>query len=102
MAITMSHNIESCQMISLIELLKSITVNKVIPLAFDMLLYPTCVTFNQGPFNKYKLTINPAWIYNYMIYKVHYEITYPFPSFDGATDDVWDWVSNSSQTFYRM
>ena len=36
----------------------------------------------------------PVWISNYVHYKVRTEITYPFPNFNGATTEVWEWISN--------
>ena len=41
-----------------------------------------------------RLTLIPAWISNYMHYKMWDEITYPFPNFNGATVEVWEWISN--------
>ena len=41
----------------------------------------------------YGLTLIPAWISNYMNYKMWDEITYPFPNFNGATVEVWEWIS---------
>ena len=35
-----------------------------------------------------------AWINNYIHYKVWNEITNPFPNFNGATVEVWEWISN--------
>ena len=37
--------------------------------------------------------ISPAWISNYIHYKVWDEITYPFPNFNSATVEVWEWIS---------
>ena len=37
-----------------------------------------------GPFYWHGWTLIPAWISNYIHYKVWYEITYPFPNFNGA------------------
>ena len=39
------------------------------------------------------LTLIPAWMSNYNHYKVQDEITYPFPNFNGATVEVWEWIS---------
>ena len=37
----------------------------------------------------------PEWINSYIIhYKVWYEITYQFPSFNGATVEVCEWICN--------
>ena len=38
--------------------------------------------------------LNPAWISDYVHYKMWDEITYPFPNINGATVAVWEWVSN--------
>ena len=35
----------------------------------------------------------PAWIINYIHYKVWDGITYPLPNFNGATVEVWEWIS---------
>ena len=44
---------------------------------------------------RYRSTRNTfAWIHNYNRCKVWDEITYPFPNFNGATVEVWDWISN--------
>ena len=34
------------------------------------------------------------WINNHIHYKVWDEITYPFPNFNSATVEVWEWISN--------
>ena len=36
------------------------------------------------------ITLIPAWISNYIHYKVCDEITYPFPNFSGGAVEVWD------------
>ena len=36
-------------------------------------------------FYQHGLTLNPAWISNYMYHKVWDELTYPFPNFNGYT-----------------
>ena len=41
-----------------------------------------------GPFYWHDLTLIPAWISNYIHYKVWDEITYPFLNFNGATVEV--------------
>ena len=51
-------------------------------------------------FTLHRLTLIPAWICNYTHYKVRDEITYPFPYFNGAAIEVWEWISNSSHTLY--
>ena len=39
--------------------------------------------------------IIPAWRGNSTHYKMWDEITYPFPNFNGAIIEVWEWVINS-------
>ena len=50
-------------------------------------------TLNEdlGPF---LLTLIPAWISNYTHYNVWDEITYLFLNFNGATVEVYEWISN--------
>ena len=38
--------------------------------------------------------LNPVWMSNYIQYKMWDKITYPFPNFNGATVEVWEWISN--------
>ena len=47
-----------------------------------------------GPF--YQRGLSPAWINNHTPGKVWSEITYPFPTFNGASVEVWEWswISN--------
>ena len=40
------------------------------------------------------VNLNPAWISNHMRGKLSYEITYPFPNFNGSNVEVWEWISN--------
>ena len=40
------------------------------------------------------LTLIPAWISKHSHYKVWDEIIYPFPNFNRATVEVWEWISN--------
>ena len=40
------------------------------------------------------INIIPARINNYIYYNVWGEITFPFPNFNGATVEVWEWISN--------
>ena len=55
-----------------------------------------CLTFHgparqiviSGPFYSYDLTLIPAWISDYIRYKLWDEITYPFLNFNGATVEV--------------
>ena len=39
-------------------------------------------------------TLIPAWISMFIHYKVWDGITYPCPNFNGATVEVWEWISN--------
>ena len=43
-----------------------------------------------SPFLNHGLTLVPAWISNYMRYKVWDKITYPFPNFNCCTIEVWE------------
>ena len=49
----------------------------------------TCVLFYQ-----HGLTLIPAWISNYIHYKVWYGIVYPFQNINGTAIQVWEWISN--------
>ena len=40
------------------------------------------------------VTLIPAFINNYVYYKVCVEITSPSPNFNSATVEVWEWVNN--------
>ena len=57
---------------------------------FDMFSFD----FSWGPFYWHGLTLIPAWISDYIHYKVWYEIIYPLSNSNGATDEVWEWISN--------
>ena len=48
-----------------------------------------------GRFYQHVLTLIPARMSYYSHYLVLDEITYPFPNFNGATVEVWEWISNS-------
>ena len=41
----------------------------------------------------------PAWIDNYVHYKMLDEITYPFPNFNGWTVEVWECINNFIPNF---
>ena len=41
------------------------------------------------------LTSIPVYLSNYINYNVWYEITYPFPNFNGGTVEVWEWITSS-------
>ena len=48
----------------------------------------------SSPFYLHGLTLIPAWISNHMPDNVWNEIAYPFPIFNGATGEVWEWICN--------
>ena len=53
-----------------------------------------CRYNTSGPFHQHGLTLIPAWISNYIHYKVWDEITYPFLNFNGATVEGYERVRN--------
>ena len=53
----------------------------------------------SDPFYQHDLTLIPAWISNLISYKMWGEITYPLPNFNGATVEVWEWISNFTPHF---
>ena len=48
----------------------------------------------SGPFTNMVITNIPAWMSNHMSSKGWYEITYPYPNFNGCTVEVWDWIND--------
>ena len=48
----------------------------------------------RDPIYQHGSTLITAWISNHTPCKVWDEITYPFPNFNGATIEVWEWISN--------
>ena len=54
------------------------------------------------PFYYYRLTLIPASISNYSHDQLWDKITYPFPNFNGATVEVWEWISNSTHFLLGM
>ena len=59
------------------------------------LLSQTIVTWRSGtPFYQHGLTSIPAWKSNHMPSEVWDGITYPFPNFNSATIEVWEWIGN--------
>ena len=52
------------------------------------------IPVSLGSFYKHGLTLIPSWISNLFHYKMWDEIIYPFPNFNGATVEVWEWISN--------
>ena len=49
---------------------------------------------HQGPIYSHGLTLMPAWIANYILYRTWDEITFPILNFNGCTIEVWEWISN--------
>ena len=47
------------------------------------------------------LTFLSAWISNHIPSKVWNEIIYPFPRFNGAVVEVWEWINNFIPNFIR-
>ena len=62
--------------------------NKISKLRVTGLCIISPIIFDHG------LTLIPAWISNYIHYKVWDAITHPFLNFYGATVEVWEWTSN--------
>ena len=58
-----------------------------------------CLAFTRQ--HIHGLTFIPAWISKSISYKVWDEITYPFTNFNGATIEVWEWISNPT-LYYRV
>ena len=54
---------------------------------------------NLGPISLLWINLIPTWISSYIHYKVWGEIIYPFLNFNGATVDVWEWISNFIRRF---
>ena len=47
-----------------------------------------------GPLLQTWFNFNSSVDINSIHYKVWDETTYPFPNFDGATVEVWEWIGN--------
>ena len=62
-------------------------------------LVPVGILNARDIFYKHGLTLIPSWIINYIHYNMWDEITYPFPNFNGATVEVWKWISNFTPHF---
>ena len=60
-------------------------------------------TYNYlGPLLLTLINLIPVWISNYTHYQLWDKITYPFPNFSGAADEVWEWISNFNPHFDRQ
>ena len=56
----------------------------------------------QGPLLLTWINFNLAWLCNHIHYKVVDEITYPFENLNGASIQVYEWISNSIPHFTRQ
>ena len=65
----------------------------------ENLFDPVHLGYHQGPLLSMWLTLIPAWISNYIYYEVLNEITHIFLNFNGATVEVWEWISNFTPQF---
>ena len=59
----------------------------------------TVMVTSWDPFYWRGLTLIPAWISNYICYKVWDEMTFQFLNINCATVDVWQWICNFIQHF---
>ena len=64
----------------------------------DQSVFLTCTfcmdTHIKDPFYKHRLTFITTSITMYSRYKIWDEITHLFPTFNGTTIEVWEWISN--------
>ena len=63
---------------------------KYVPLTNTMLFPFLLNYYTNWDFYYHGFTLVPAWISDYIRYKVWNETTYPSPNFNGATVEVWD------------
>ena len=52
----------------------------------------------QDPLLLTWINFNPTWISIQIRYKMRDVITYPFPNFNAATVEFWEWISNFTDT----
>ena len=57
------------------------------------------ISLTSNPLHQHGVTWIPAWISDYIHYKVWDEITYSFPNFNSCTVEVWEWISNFTPHF---
>ena len=55
--------------------------------------HSSCDTSFLGPIYQHGLLLIPGWRSNYIHYKMWDEIAYPFPNFNCAAVEVWEWIS---------
>ena len=72
------------------------TGNGLMPDDTKPLPQPKSISHQWGPVSHYCYQGPPllACISNNIHYKVWYEVTYPFPNFNGVTVEVYEWASN--------
>ena len=56
--------------------------------------YRKLKSFRLGPLLLMWINFIPAWMYNYIHYKVYDDIINPLPNFNIATVQDWGWISN--------
>ena len=71
-------------------------LRKVIKSLTHILMVMGIVRFpnSWGHFSYDGFTLIPVWISNHTASKVWYVIACPFLNFKGATNEVWEWISN--------
>ena len=50
--------------------------------------------YTWGPFYYHGITLIPAWLSNYIHYKVWGELSFLVSNFYYSTVEVWEWISN--------
>ena len=63
-------------------------------LELNMALCCFLFAFMKAPLLLIWIKFDPSIDNDYIDYKVWAEITYPFPNFNSATFEVWEWISN--------
>ena len=66
-----------------------------------LVMVPTLSSLLTSGFSFTNTALISAWISNYTRYEVWDEITYPSSNFNGATVEVWEWISNFIGLFYN-
>ena len=70
-------------------------------LRFVVVWYRPAYIHPSGAFILICLNKTQAWISHHMLIKVWDKCTYPFPNFNGATVEAWEWMSNFFSDFTR-
>ena len=58
------------------------------------MIYIVINPYTRDPFYKHGWTLIPTWINDHMPSKVWGQVNHPFPNFNCATVEVWEWISN--------